>query len=119
MNYLFVLWADESNFDQATPEQAAGVMEQWNAYTESLREAGAFVSGDGLTRSTSATTVTVRDGQKLVTDGPFAESKEQIIGFYVIDVADLDEAIAWSEKVPSVDGGRVEIRPIMDYEAMG
>ena len=120
MNYLFVLWSDESLMDGATPEQMKETLAVWTAYTDSLREAGAFVAGDGLAPSSSATTVSVRDGQRIVSDGPFAETKEQINGYYLVDVENLDEALAWAEKVPSTQyGGRIEVRPIMDYDAIG
>jgi hypothetical protein len=116
MRYLFLLWGEEPDFNDIAPEQAAAQYKVWMDYTESLREAGAHVAGEGLAPVASATTLAVKDGQKLVSDGPFAETKEQIGGFYLIDVDDLDAALAWAEKVPSVSfGGSIEVRPVMEY----
>jgi hypothetical protein len=119
MNYLFVLWSDESLMEGASPEQMKQSLAMWTAFTDSMRDAGVYVAGEGLTSSSSATTISVRDGQRIVSDGPFAETKEQILGFYLVNVGDLDEAMSWAEKVPSTQfGGRIEIRPIMDYDAI-
>jgi hypothetical protein len=115
MNYLLLLWMDENAMADRSPEELAAGMEKWNEYTEELRSAGKFVAGEGLKGTDVATSIKVRDGQRLVTDGPFAETAEQIGGFYLIDVDDLDEAIEWAEKVPSTYFGTTEIRPVMDY----
>jgi len=115
MNYLLLLWIDESAMANMTADEQAASMSQWNDYTEELRSAGKFVAGEGLKGTDVATSIKVRDGQRLVTDGPFAETTEQIIGFYLIDVDDLDEALEWAEKVPSTHFGTTEVRPVMDY----
>jgi hypothetical protein len=119
MKYLFALIGDESRFADRTPEQSQENMKQWDAFTNETKDAGAFLAGEGLQPSATATTVQI-DEQRgaIVTDGPFAETKEQLGGFYLLDCENLDEAIAWARKIP-MPGGTVEIRPVMDYESAG
>ncbi len=88
-------------------------MAPWIAYSEALVSAGAMVGGDPLEGPQTATTVRVRDGKRLVTDGPFAETKEALMGYYLIDAPTLDEALGWAEKVPAAPYGSIEVRPIM------
>jgi hypothetical protein len=88
----------------------------WMTYTQQLQESGAMVAGDALQGLDAATTVRVRDDETLVTDGPFAETKEMLGGYYLIDVADLDAALAWAAKIPSVGYGSVEVRPVMVFD---
>ena len=90
-------------------------MPKWMAYSQELVDAGAMVAGDPLHGVETATTVRVRDGQTQSVDGPFAETKEILGGYYIIDVADLDAATAWAAKVPLAPYGSVEIRPVMDF----
>ena len=114
MRYLLLLYsAEDAGPQPGTPEQAAE-MEKWFAVTNEMQEAGVMLGGDALEPSTTATSIQVRDGQTLTTDGPFAETKEVLGGFYMIDVPDLDAARAWAEKIPSAPYGTVEIRPIME-----
>ena len=77
-----------------------------------------FDGGDGLQGSATATTVRVRDGERLLTDGPFAETKEQLGGFYALECKDLDEALAWAARIPEAQFGAVEVRPVIDYTAL-
>jgi hypothetical protein len=116
MKYLLLLASDP--VDEPTPDSEAfgPYMGEWAAYTEALVEAGAMVSGEALQEVETASTVQVRDGKRIVRDGPFIESKEVIGGFYVIDVADLDEALDWAAKIPNAHFGTVEVRPIMELE---
>jgi hypothetical protein len=119
MKYLLALIGDESPMADRTPEQMAEAMRAWDAYTNELRDSGAFLGGEGLQPSATATTVKLEQtGAPVVTDGPFAETKEQLGGYYLIDCNDLDEALAWAKKIP-MPGGAVEVRPVMDYEAAG
>jgi hypothetical protein len=90
-------------------------MAEWAAYTEALVAAGAMVAGEALHDVDTASTVRVRDGQRLVTDGPFIESKEVVGGFYVIDVPDLDEALDWAARIPNAHFGTVEVRPVIEF----
>jgi hypothetical protein len=117
MKYLLTLWGDESRFAEATPEQKLESMKQWDAYTNETKDAGAFLGGEGLEPTATATTIQIEaSGDHIVTDGPFAETKEQLGGFYLLDCENLDDAIAWARKIP-MPGGKVEVRPVMDYEA--
>ena len=101
-----------------TPDEAQAEYPKWMAYTESLREAGAFVAGDPLEGADTATTVRVRSGETALTDGPYADTKEALGGFYTIDVPDLDTALGWAAKVPNVTYGSVEVRPVMSLPGM-
>jgi hypothetical protein len=96
-------------------EDMGAQLKGWSEYTKELVDAGAFVAGDGLQTSSSATVLRVQDGERVLTDGPFAETKEQIGGYYTIECKNLDEAIEWATKLPSSEGGVTEIRPVMDY----
>jgi hypothetical protein len=119
MKYLLAIIGDESRMAEATPEQRRDGMKQWDAYTTELIESGAHLGGEGLQPSASATTVQIQEsGDPIVTDGPFAETKEQLGGYYLLDCKDLDEALGWAKKIP-MPGGAVEVRPVMDYEAAG
>jgi hypothetical protein len=116
MRYVLTIYGDESA--DFTPEQGAQMMAAYNAFTEEVKAAGAFVGGEGLQPTATATTVRVRDGEPLLTDGPFAETREQLGGYYLLDCADLDEANHWAAKIPGAASGCVEVRPVIDYEAM-
>ena len=115
MKVLLTLYGDESAFVDASPEFIAREMADWQAFDEAAREAGVVIACDGLEGSHTATTVRMRDGQRHVTDGPFIETKEQMGGIVLMEVRDLDEAMAWAERCPG--SYAIEIRPVMDYEA--
>jgi hypothetical protein len=119
MKYAFTIYTDESQRESATPEQMEQVSQAYGAVTQEMNEKGIFVAGDGLYPTATATTVRVRDGERSVTDGPFAETKEQLGGFYVLDCKDLDEAIEWAAKIPGSQVGSVEVRPILVYDEAG
>jgi hypothetical protein len=119
MRYLLTIYGDESGFGDVTPEEGAQVMAAYEAFGRETTEAGAFISGEGLQPTAMATTVRVRDGERMLTDGPFAETREQLGGYYLLECANLDEAIGWAAKIPGAATGSVEVRPVMDYEAMG
>lgn len=113
MKYMLLLTHDPS----VELEDAGGDaddMRPWNEYSDALRAAGAFVGGDPLAGVDTATTVRVRDGERLLTDGPFATTKEHLIGYYLIDVEDLDTAVDWAARVPNVTWGAVEVRAVPD-----
>ena len=116
MKYLLLLVSDPA--DEPTMEGAEfeAYMGEWFAYSTALAEAGALVDGYALQDADTATTVQVRNGERIVTDGPFIESKEVIGGYYVIDVANLDEALDWAAKIPNVHFGTVEVRPVMEFD---
>ena len=114
MKYLCSIYGDESQMAGATPEQVNEMLEAYGVFGQ---EAGdAIVAGEGLQPTSTATTVRVRDGERMLTDGPFAETKEQLGGFYLLDCNDLDEALEWARRIP-LPGGKVEVRPVMDYES--
>jgi hypothetical protein len=119
MKYLLTLYGDESAYADRTPEQTADSMKAWDAYTREVVEAGVHLGGEGLEPSATATTVRIPEsGEPLVADGPFAETKEQLGGYYLLDCRDLDDALAWAKRIP-MPGGTVEVRPVMDYDAAG
>jgi hypothetical protein len=100
-----------------TPEEMAVEMPRWNDYTQALQDAGVIRGGDALHPVDSATTVRVRDGETQIVDGPFAETKEVLGGYYVIEVPDLDAALKHAAKMPNVTYGSVEVRPVVDFSA--
>jgi hypothetical protein len=119
MKYLLALFGDESRWADVTPEQQAESMKAWDAFTTSAIDAGVHLGGEGLQPSATATSVQIKEsGDPVVTDGPFAETKEQLGGYYLLDCKDLDDALAWAKRIP-MPGGTVEVRPVMDYEARG
>ena len=116
MQYLLTLYNDESGFGDATPEQAQEMLAAYGAVTEAMKAAGAFVGGDGLQPTSTATTVTVRDGETITTDGPFAETREQLGGYYLVEAKDLDAALAVAARIPGAKTGSIEVRPVMVYD---
>lgn len=120
MQYMLLLYsAPDAGPTPGTPEFAAE-MNEWMAYTEALETAGALVGGEPLEAIETATTVQIRNGETLTTDGPFAETKEVLGGYYLIDVENLDDALGWAAKTPLTGYGSVEVRPLMDMsQVMG
>ena len=119
MKYLLGIYGSERAAETATPEDGMRMLQAYGAFSEELQAAGAYIAGEGLEGTTTATTVRVREGERVVTDGPFAETKEALGGFYLIEAANLDEAIGWAEKIPGATSGSIEVRPVIDYEAAG
>ena len=117
MRYLLLLYSDPNNGPAPGSPEEAAEMPAWFDYTEKLAAAGALLGGEALHPVESATTVRVRDDKALHTDGPFAETKETLGGFYLIEAETLDEALDWAAKVPNVGYGSVEVRPIMELPA--
>lgn len=114
MQYMLLLNETADDFAaRADPARADTYWGGWNAYIGALAQAGVIVNGDGLQPPETATTVRFRDGQRLVEDGPFADSKEQLAGYFVIDVPDLDTALEWAARSPSAGTASVEVRPVM------
>ncbi len=115
MQYLALIYAAPANQPQyGTPEFGA-MMEGYNAFTADLKAQGAFIAGDGLKPVETATSVRVRGGKTETMDGPFAETKEHLGGYYLIEAPDLDAAIKWAAKIPTAAYGTIEVRPVMDY----
>ena len=116
MKFMLILASDPDLEPDPTSPEFEAYMGEWFAYGEALIAAGIEFSGEALQGDDTATTVRVRDGERLVTDGPFIEAKEVLGGFYVIDVPDLDAALEWAAKIPNVTFGTVEVRPVMSFD---
>jgi hypothetical protein len=119
MKYLLTIYGDESGWNDVTPEQSGQIMAAYEAFGRAATEAGVMLGGEGLQPTSTATTVRVRDGETVTSDGPFAETREQLGGYYLLDCRDLDDAINWAARIPGAQQGSVEVRPVMDYEAAG
>lgn len=116
MLFMLLINGDEK-LEETIPEQEMmQMMGEYGALDEALHKAGVYVRGDRLRSASTATTVRIRNGKATLTDGPFAETKEQFGGYYLIDVKDLDEAIGWAKRVPSTRYGSVEVRPVWPSE---
>ena len=113
--YLMLIYTPAEN--PLSPEEMAEMSPQWDAYTESLREAGVYLGGNALQGTDVATTVRVRDGETQITDGPFAETKEVLGGYYLLEAPDLDTVLAHATRVPNIAFGSTEVRPILDMGA--
>jgi hypothetical protein len=112
MQYLLMLYANEGGWDRLTATEQQQGMAAYAAYTEALKNAGALSGSNRLQSASTATTVRIADGKSHVLDGPYADSKEQLGGYYLIDVADLDAALAWAARCPGASHGTVEVRPV-------
>jgi hypothetical protein len=112
MQYMLTLYADESGFTRMSPEEQQKGLAAYMAYSEALTKAGAMKASGRLGPSSSATRVRLVDGKPSVLDGPFIESKEQLGGYFLIDVADLDAALGWAARCPGAGHGVVEVRPM-------
>jgi hypothetical protein len=115
MRYMLLIYGDESTRGNGTEAEQQAEMQKWFDYTREMRSAGVSQLGDALQPTPTATTVRNQGDEPLVTDGPFAETKEQLGGFYMLDVADLDEAIKWAAKCPGAKYGSIELRPVMEF----
>jgi hypothetical protein len=119
MQYLILIYSDEKADTNATKEELDAWMGEYWAYTEAMDKAGVREGGEALHPTSAATTVRVRDGKRITTHGPFAETKEQLGGYYLINCQNLDEAIDWAAKCPGARVGSIEVRPVMDYSQAG
>jgi hypothetical protein len=118
MQYMLLIY-NSGDWQDLSPEQQQEIGGAYFAFTEELQAAGKMVAGDALQPTSTATSVRVRDGETLTTDGPFAETKEVLGGYYLIDVESLDEALAWAAKIPGAAHGTIEVRPVVtDYETV-
>jgi hypothetical protein len=119
MRFLLTIYDDEQRWSSMGEEESKAEIDAYWALDNEATERGAFVGSGGLYPTESAKTVRIRDGEQSVTDGPFAETKEQLGGFYLLDCESLDEALEWAAKMPSARTGSIEVRQLMDYEAAG
>jgi hypothetical protein len=116
MRYALLIYANEQDWASQTEEQSQAVNQEYMAFTKDIIDRGLMKGGEALQPTATATTVRVRDGETLTTDGPFAETKDQLGGFYLVDCKDLDEAIEVAARIPDVRRGSIEVRPIMDVD---
>ena len=112
MQYLLLIYENESNRGNVDRPK---MMEEYGKFTKSIIETGNFKAGDALQPTSTATTVRVKDGKPVTTHGPFAETREQLGGYYLVEAKDLDEAVGIAAKVPTAKHGSIEVRPIMVY----
>jgi len=116
MRYLLLIYGDEKVGASMPKEEMDAWMGEFWAYTEAMQKAGVMLAGEALHPTSAATTVRMQGGKKVVTHGPFAETKEQLGGYYLVEGKNLDEAIEWAAKCPGAKYGSIEVRPIMEFE---
>jgi hypothetical protein len=112
MQYLLLIYGNEAGMLAATKEQSNQMLAAYGAYTEAMKKAGVIVGGERLKPTSTATSVRVAKGKTEVLNGPYAETKEQLGGYYMIDVPDLDSALSWAARCPGANHGTIEVRPI-------
>jgi hypothetical protein len=113
MKYLLMIYEDEKAWGRYTEAERQAMFGEYGKFTEEIKKSGNYLGGNPLQPTPTATTVRVRDGKRLTTDGPFAETKEQLGGYYLIEAADLDAALGIAARIPSGRVGSIEVRPIM------
>jgi hypothetical protein len=118
MKYLCLIYEDESNWTRMTQEEGAKVSAAYGKYTKDIQASGHMLGGEALQPTQTASTVRVRNGKVSTTDGPFAETKEQLGGYYLIEAKDLNDAIQVASRIPGAATGSIEVRPIMDTTGM-
>jgi hypothetical protein len=116
MKYALLIYANEQDWASQSDEQAQAVNQEYMAFTKDIIDRGLMKGGEALQGTATATTVRVRGGETLTTDGPFAETKEQLGGFYLVEAKDLDEAIEVAARIPDVRRGSIEVRPVMEID---
>ena len=119
MQYMLLIYGDESSWEGIGDEERGQILQAYGSFTEELRQSGSMVAGDALQPTQTATTVRVQNDETLTTDGPFAETKEQLGGYYLVEADSLDDAIEWAAKIPGARHGSVEVRPVMVFEEAG
>jgi hypothetical protein len=112
MQYMLLIHSEEAAMQRATPDDMQKMMGAYMAYTQAMKEAGVWIAGDALQPSSTASTVRIVDGKTQVLDGPYAEAKEQLAGYYLIEAPDLDTALVWAARCPGANGGAMEVRPV-------
>lgn len=117
MKYMLLIYEDEKGWANLSQAESGKIFGEYMQFTEAIKGSGNYQAGAPLQPTTTATSVRVRDGKRLVTDGPFAETREQLGGYYLIEAKNLDEAIGIAARIPSVRAGTIEVRPIMEIPA--
>ncbi|MCF6318703.1 MAG: YciI family protein [Proteobacteria bacterium] len=115
MKYMALIYAAENAGPQYGTDEFDQMIGEYMAVTEQFEKAGVLISGDGLQDVNTATTISIRDGKTETIDGPFAETKEQLGGYYLFDCENLDQALKYAAMIPSIKYGRIEVRPLMEY----
>lgn len=113
MHYVALIYSREAEYAALTPEEQQADWQAYNVFTEEVVKRGVMRGGDALQNTSTATTVRIRDGKQVITDGPFAETKEQLAGFYQLECKDLEEAIELAAMIPAAKYGSVEVRPVL------
>ena len=113
MQFLCLIYEAESLMTTRSDEENGQIFQEYMTYTDDIKSSGHFVAGDALQPTSTATTIRIQSGERVVTDGPFAETKEQLGGYYLLECDSLDEAIEQASKIPSAKFGSIEVRPIM------
>ena len=116
MQYLLMVYQNEADLGKMDAAARKNLTAEYGVFTQSIVQSGNFKAGDGLQPTSTATTVRVRDGKMLTTDGPFAETREQFAGYYLIEAKDLDTALAIAARIPGARTGSIEVRPVMVYD---
>jgi hypothetical protein len=114
MRYMLLIYSSEGDWDALSDDERQALYAEYGKLSEDLQAAGRLIDGSELQPVSTATTVRVRAGESMVTDGPFAETKEQLGGYYLIEAADLDEALDWAARIPSAKHGAIEVRPLVE-----
>ena len=117
MQYMCLIYDDEKTWDTLPEDERNAVFAEYGTFTESIKGSGNYVAGDALQPTSTATTVRIRNGKTLVTDGPVAETKEQLGGYYLVEAKDVDEALKIAERIPSARYGSIEVRPVVVWES--
>ena len=112
MQYMLLIYGDQNGWQSRTEEENNQLMQDYYQFTEELQKSGSMVGGDALEPTQTATTVRVRNDETLTTDGPFAETKEQLGGYYVLECENIDEALTYAAKIPAAEHGSIEVRPV-------
>jgi hypothetical protein len=119
MQYMLLIYGEESLWEGRSEEAVDELMAGYGRFSGELRDQGKLVAGEELARAATATTVQVRNGDTIVSDGPFAATKEVLGGYFIVEAESLDEAIEWAAKIPDARDGKIEIRPIVDHSGDG
>lgn len=112
MQYMLLIYGNEAHWDSLSEAEQGAIYNEFMQYTQDIVRSGHFKAGDPLQPTTTASTVRVRNGKTITTDGPFAETKEQLGGYYIVEAANLDEALKLAQRIPSARWGSIEVRPI-------
>jgi hypothetical protein len=116
MQYLLLIYGNDESFGKLSKAEQDGILQEYMEFSKSIAQSGHYRGGNELAPVSTATTIRVRDKKRLVTDGPFAETKEQLGGYYLVEAKDLDEAIALAARLPNARWGSIEVRPIVPHD---